>query len=196
MAEYVDELRHLVVEMKKHNANVPELKSYLKVYLKLQEMGAAAEEAAHWLEVCQSLASPLASTNQLLKAAIELVELESASGQTYSASVENYKLLEEHRKELEETIATNQTKIAALDANYQKAKKGKTEELAGINEAIAKAQESFLKQTEELKTQLNIYMANVKLSWHKVKVVQAIFESNSAKSGLGKADIELLSHNF
>lgn len=38
MTEYIDELRHLVVDMKKHGTSVPCLKNYLKLHNKLQEM--------------------------------------------------------------------------------------------------------------------------------------------------------------
>jgi hypothetical protein len=196
MAEYVDELRHLIVDMKKHDANVPKLKSCLKVYLKLQEMGAAPEEAAEWLDVCQIIASPSASSSQLVKAAIELVKLELASGQNYTESVKNCKILEAHLKELEDTAIKHESKIAKLNAEFEKTKKERSEELTAIKEAIVKAQNSFLKQKGDLKAKLDEYIAKVNCSWNKVKIAQAIFESNAGKSGLGKGDIESLSHNI
>ena len=45
MTVYVDELRRLVVDMKKKSVSLTQLKSYERLYSKLQGMGASKEEA-------------------------------------------------------------------------------------------------------------------------------------------------------
>ena len=39
MVEFIDEIRKLVVDMKKYSTSIPQLKTYLKVHKKLNEMG-------------------------------------------------------------------------------------------------------------------------------------------------------------
>lgn len=64
MTAYVDELRHLIVDMKKNGISLTQLKSYNRIYSKLQEMGADCEEAEGWLDICQDIASSTASDDR------------------------------------------------------------------------------------------------------------------------------------
>ena len=56
MTAYVDSLRHLVVDMKKNGISLTQLKSYNRIYSKLQEMGASTEETEGWLDTCRDIA--------------------------------------------------------------------------------------------------------------------------------------------
>jgi len=68
MTEYVDELRHLVVDLKKHETTVAQAKSYLKLHFKLQEMGVDSEDVDQWLDICQDIASSEVSNSSFVKA--------------------------------------------------------------------------------------------------------------------------------
>jgi len=61
MGEYVDVLRQLAVDLKKHNTSIAQLKIYLKLHVKLQDMGVDSDEVEQWLDICGDIASPIAS---------------------------------------------------------------------------------------------------------------------------------------
>jgi len=46
MKEYIDELRRLVVDLKKQSTNVTQLETYLKLHTKLKEMGVDSDTAS------------------------------------------------------------------------------------------------------------------------------------------------------
>ena len=49
MKEYIDELRRLVVDLRKQGTNVTQLETYLKLHTKLKEMGIDSEiKQGHW----------------------------------------------------------------------------------------------------------------------------------------------------
>ena len=57
MTVYMDELRRLVVDMKKNRVSVVQLKAYQRIHSKLQEMGANSEQVDAWFETLQDIAS-------------------------------------------------------------------------------------------------------------------------------------------
>ena len=72
MTEYVDELRQVAVDLKKHSTSIAQLKSYLKLHVKLQEMGVGPDSTEQWLDVCHDIASPTVSNAEFVQAALEL----------------------------------------------------------------------------------------------------------------------------
>ena len=90
ITEYVDELRKLVVDLKKHDTNVSQVKNYVKLHAKLKEMGVNSEQVDKWLDICQDIATPTVTTNQFVKAALELAQLTSANGLSYTEVITDY----------------------------------------------------------------------------------------------------------
>jgi hypothetical protein len=90
MAEYVDELRHLVVDMKKQKIIVAQVKSCFNIHKKLLKMGVNSTQVEQWLDMCQDIASSAASDNQFIQAAIELAQVTASTGFSYKALVDYY----------------------------------------------------------------------------------------------------------
>lgn len=67
MTEYIDELRSLVVDLKKSSTTVSALKNYVKLHAKLQDMGVGGEQLGQWLDICQNIASTEVSNNQFVQ---------------------------------------------------------------------------------------------------------------------------------
>jgi len=55
MTGYIDELRKLTVDMKKHSTTVSHLKGYIKLYAKITEMGVETDHVGQWLDICQEM---------------------------------------------------------------------------------------------------------------------------------------------
>ena len=116
MAEYIEELRHLVVDLKKHSTSIAQAKSYLRLHAKLQEMGVDGEEADRWLDVSRDIASATVSSSQFIKAALELARLTSENGPSYESLIEDYKTKVEESKTLDAKITQKEEEITRLNA--------------------------------------------------------------------------------
>lgn len=193
MTEYVDELRHLVVDLKKHQTSVSQAKSYLKLHARLQDMGVNSEEVEQWLDVCQSIASPTASNAQFVKAALELAELESMNGSSYESLLDDYQEKAKTLQKLDAGIEKRSAELDQVSLNLKQEKEQATKELDSITKAIATAQDTFSQQKKGLKAQLDEHLAQNKLAWQKVKTVAALLNSGLGDAGLTKEEIKELS---
>lgn len=193
MNEYVDELRRLVVDLKKHNTSIAQAKSYLKLHVKLQDMGVDSDEVEQWLDICGDIASPIASNSQFVKAALELAKLTSNTDFSYESLLDDYHGKLKTSEALNTEIEKKDKELKAIKLMYKEEKEQAAKELDSITKAIATAQDTFSKQKKELNAQLDDYLAQNQVSWRKVKTATALLESGLSEVGLTKERIKELS---
>lgn len=193
MTEYVDEMRHLVVDLKKQQTTVAEVKSCLKLHAKLQAMGINSEVAEQWLDICQGIASPTVSNDQFVQSALELAEITSANDLSYKSLVQDYNEKLKISKKLGIEIQQQREEIAKLKLEYKEKKEQSTSELNSITKAIATAQDSFAAQKDQLKLELEQYLAQNKLDWQKVNTAVALLNTGLSDVGLTQEAIGKLS---
>jgi len=193
MAEYIDELRHIAVDMKKHDTSIGKLKSYLKLHVKIQEMEVHPDEVEVWLDICQGITSPTVSDSQFVAAALELAEATSKNGPGYKSVVQDYN----QKLKLGEILdAENQQKKKEIAKHEQELKEKKEQAikvLDSITKAIATAQDNFAKQKSQLKAELEQYLAQNQLDWQKANAAVALLNSGLAGEGLNQAEVDDLS---
>lgn len=193
MTDYIDELRKLVVDMKKHDTTVSQVKNYVKLHAKLKEMGVNSEQVDKWLDLCQDIATSTVTTNQFVKAALELAQLTSSNGLSYADVITGYNLKLDTSIKLDKDIEQKKEELSHLKSQYKDEKQQATETLNSINKAIATAQDAFQKQKNELKSQLDEYMTQNKLTWDKINTVCAILTSVLVNAGLNQKNVEKVS---
>jgi len=164
MTGYIDELRRLVVDLKKQSANVTQLKGYLKLHTKLKEMGVDSEKALQWLDICQELAYPGESSRLFVESALELQRLRSETGLTYQSLVRNYNTKVTELRNIEANIEVKKQGLRALKQKCDDEQKRVNATIASINTAIASAQDSFHRQKKNLQLKLKEHMAKNNLS--------------------------------
>ncbi|MFC1929997.1 hypothetical protein ACFLW6_03975 [Chloroflexota bacterium] len=196
MVEYTDELRKLVIDLKKNSTGVAEVKSCLMLHARLKELGATGEKAEQWLGTCHDLATSTVSANQLIKAALELAELSSGTGLTYEEVNNTYQYKAQHVKELDTEVQNAENRLKEMKLEYKKKKGELTGELDSITKAMATAQEVFEKQKNDLKSRLDDYLASNQFAWEKVNIVVALLDGNLENSGLEKGEIDELSRRI
>jgi transposase len=189
VSEYVDELRKLVVDMKKHDTTVSQLKGYVKLHEKLKEMGVGIEYANMWLDACQDIATSSVTNNQFVKSALELAQLTFSNGKSATDVIADYNEKLEASLKLGKDIAHKKEKLGELEEE----KKQDTATLDTVNKAIAAAHDVFQKQKKELESQLDDYLAQNKLSWNKVNMTMAILNTGLSDCGLGEEDAKKVS---
>ncbi len=182
MAEYVDELRHLVVDFKKHQTTIAAVKPCLKLHIRMKEMGVGDEQVGQWLDICQDIASTAVANNQFVQSALELAEVTAVNGVSYQSVVEDYDCKLESSKKL------------SIDMQHKEKQKAQsTAELNTITKATATAQDNFKKQKESLESQTDEHIKQHNLSWEKVNTVAAILNTELGQIGLDQKGISEIS---
>jgi len=193
MTEYVDELRHILVDMKKHGTTVPQLKTYIKLHAKLQEMGVGSKQVEQWLDICQNIATSTVSNSQFIQAGLQLAHLTLENGCDYQSLIGDYQAKLEKVKVFEDQIEQNNELLSDIKQKTKEEKEEATKELKAITEAIATAQDNFRKQKKELKSQMDEYLDQNKLTWDKINTVCTILASVLGNTGLSQKDVEKVS---
>jgi hypothetical protein len=183
MAEYIDQLRTLVVDMLKSNTTVPALKNYVKLHAKLNNMGVGGEQMEQWLEVCQSIATKEVASNEFVQAALALAKATSGSGLSYADIVADYSAKLGTLKQLDEDIVQKKEELDQLRAQVKEEKQA-GDTINSINKAISTAQETFQEQKRVIDAKLKEYMAQNQLSWEKVNLVVSLLQSEFTKADL------------
>lgn len=196
MTEYIDELRHLVVDMKKHSTTVPQLKTYLKIHAKLQEMGIDNKQVEHWLDICQDITTSTVSNSQFVQAGLQLAQFTAENDCDYKSLIDDYQAKLDKVKVLEAQIEQETNQLSGIKQESKEEREQATKELNSITSAVATAQDIFEKQKESLKSQLDEYLAQNKLSWKKVSTVAAILNTELGNASLNQEEIDEVSRQI
>jgi len=188
MTGYVDALRQVAVDLRKSNTSITRAKSYLGIHTKLREMGVDREQAEQWLDICQEIASSSVSNNAFVKAALGLARLTSGTGMTHDEVISGYNSKFKALKDLEEEIKLKTGELDRISKEKLQAKR----ELASIVRSTEAAQRNFSRQKGELKLEQDKYLTENKLSWEKIKLVEAVIKSGLKHTGLNDEEIEKL----
>jgi len=176
MTEYVDSLRKVAVDMNKYDTSISQVMTYTRLHARLIDIGADTEKAECWIDTCKEIASPGTSGNELVNAAMELMQLKAETGLTYRELITEYDEKLNMSKEISKEI-----KQQTVELNRTKQEKERTrEELDSITKAMATAQEHFHKQKDALKSELDECIARNKLSWKEINLVKAIINTELA----------------
>ncbi len=196
MTEYVDTLRQLAVDLRKNNTSVAQIQSCIKIEARLKEMGVSNDKAEQWLDICQDIASPTVSSDQFVATALELAKLETENDLTYRDVVAHYDTKLNRSAELDREIEKKSDRLNKVKLQHEQEKEQTASALNSITKAIATAQDMFHNQKNDLKSQMDEYLAQNKLSWKKVNTAVTLFETELGKSGLPKREIDLLSERI
>ena len=193
MTAYVDELRRLVVDMKKKGVSLTQLKSYERLHSKLQEMGANNEEAEGWLDTSRDIASSTDSDDQFIRMISDLVKLSLNTGMNVKDMIKDYHEKLTTLPELNREIQQKKEGFNKIKAKYEKQKVKAKKGIDSLIREIAVLQNRYRKQKRDLQDQLDEYMAQNRLSWEKVNTVLAVLNAKLHKAGLWEKDIDKIS---
>jgi hypothetical protein len=182
LGQYMDELRRVAVDMKKHNTGVQQLEMYVSLHNKLGEMGVGINTVSSWLDICQDIATDTVSNSQFVVAALHLAQLEAETGHNPKSLTDEFKTTFDELKGLK----------AEVDKTAKEKEKG-AKELDSTHEAVKAAQKAFAAQTKHLKSKLDDFMVHNQLSWDKANTVLAILDGGLAKQGLSQEGKEAIS---
>ncbi len=190
MTEYVDALRKIAVDMRKYDTSISQVMTCARIHVKLMDMGVDVEKTEQWIDTCQEIATPSVSGNELLNAAMELVQLKAEAGLNYEDLITDYKAKRNERDELGNEITQQNATLTKVKSEHNKEKEKATRELESITMAMTTSQELFQKQKDSLKFELDEYLTQNKLSWNKANLVKMMFDTELNEAGLNQREIE------
>jgi len=177
MTDYVDTLRHLAVDLRKHGTSVAHLMDYIEVHIKLRQMGATKDRALDWLESCRDLSRQDVSTKDLIESSIELKRLMSRNNLSYEALIADCKAKLAESDKLNREIEEKERAMGDLKPRYEAEEKRRQETLDAISRAIAAATTNMERYKKELDTSMKEHLAQNNLSWKRIKLVEAIIDA-------------------
>ncbi len=117
--ELIDEVRRLVVDLKRNNTSVSQLTSYMKIHDRLREMKVGTEQVEGWLDLLQQLALSHASEGRFFEMVSELVTVSSDTGLGYDELIEEYEKNADQSRHLQEDIEKYQVQLKQARLRYQ-----------------------------------------------------------------------------
>ncbi len=196
ITEYVDALRKTSVDLLKHSTSISQVMSYVSIHAKFMEMDVDIEKTKQLIEACQEITSPGTSGNEFINAAMELVQSKSETGLSYKDLISDYKTKKSERNELQKELEQEYATLAQIKSENKKEQEKAAKELESITLAMTTTQELFQKQKDSLKSELDDYLAQNKLSWNKVNTAATLLETELGKSGFSKREVDQLSERI
>lgn len=184
LTEYIDELRRLVVDLKKNHCTVAKMKTYVRLHTKLEDMGVSSDDVEQWLDICRDIASSAAAESDFIPMLLQFAKVSSETGLNYRALIDDYPSKLDISVKLDKENEQKTERLSNIEEKINEA----TKELEPIQDAISSAKDRFTRQKTELKLKLDEYMAQNNLSWKRVDIAHAILESALAKSRITKRD--------
>ena len=128
--------------------------------------------------ICRDITLPTSSGKQVASAALELAKVKSQTGLTYREVINDYNEKPSLSRGLDEEIEEKEEQLDEAHPMHERQKKQAQNQLNSITTAITTAQETFRKQKDELKAQLEEYRTQNKLSWQKVNTAVTLFNQS------------------
>ena len=176
MADYVNELRRIAVDLRKHQVSLNQLRSYQKLHNKLHDMGADSEKVEQWLDFLQIAAISDSSGDKYDKY-IDIV------GWIVDVSAETGKNCREILDDYEEKLGFWECVNDEMDGKKAKLEKLKDEcakeserinkQIAARKQMLSQTEEAYTKRQKEIEARFQDFLARNKISWIKVETVMA-----------------------
>lgn len=167
VAEQVDALRELSVELRKRGAGVSEALLGTTFFFRLNEVGVTPDKLWLWVEMCREMSSAEAPLQEFTAAALELFRLSQETGESYDSLVAKWSELHAEseslaqevedlrsaKKEVERTQATLAEDIQRLTQEKGTLDK-ETAEFSVRREALRKESIDLETRCQDLKTEI------------------------------------------
>ena len=169
MADYVNELRRIAVDLKKHQVSLNQLRSYQRLHNKLHDIGADSEKVEQWLDLLQIKAASNTVSDKYFDVVGWIADISAETGKNCK------EILDEYEEKLytwdycDEEIEKKQAQLQELQQEEGKVNK----QIAALKNMLSQTEEIYSKRKKETEARLEDYLARNNLSWKKVETVMA-----------------------
>ena len=156
IADLIDGLRNLSVELRKKGVGVAEAALGLAFFSRLDEMGVTPEKVWVWTQMCEEMSPPEVPVHEFTAAALELFKIGRETGETYGSVVAKWSQLRtesESLREQVENLRSAKKELEMMQATLTGTIQGLTEEkrvLEGQITGLSGRHGSLTKETTDL----------------------------------------------
>jgi chromosome segregation ATPase len=193
MTEYIDGLRKVTVDLRKHDVSITQVKSYVTLYDRFQDLGVGVEHVEKLLNICQDIASAEMADGELLKMMASLARGSYEIGMDYKSLISDYRDKLEKSEKLDIEIEKKEQMIQELDSKHKEQMVLHQKDLKLLSDQVTSTRRESKRQEQELHSELDTFLAQNRLSWSKVKTACALLQSGLKKTGLQEKDITEIS---
>ena len=140
VAELVDVLRELSVELKRRGGGISEALLGNAFFFRLSEIGVTPEKLWLWASMCRDISPPEAPLQEFTAAALELFRLSQETGESYNSIAAKWSELHAESESLEqemEDLRSAKEELETTQATLTKDVQRLMEEKGALDEAIA-----------------------------------------------------------
>jgi len=146
-------------------------------------MGVDDDKASEWLDISRILASDEQTGKVFVQSALELNRLNSKTGLSYESLIQDYNHKLTKLKDIKGKIRAKSDELYMSTYRNEASQKQAEQVLGSITASITTARDTFSRQKEELKSQLDEYLAQHQLSWQRIKLVEAAIDGGLKGKG-------------
>lgn len=196
MTGFVDALRRLVIDMKKHGITLGQLLSLMTIHAKLRDMDADPEEVGSVLNISRELAASADSNGEFVSTVVDLARLAEETGLNCLELAEDYQAKASESKDLTTWIQQLRGESAVVQSSLAEEREKAKRERASFSEAANAVEKACRQRREAAQIQLDEFMELNRLSWEKVNLACALFEDGLKKSGVGEPEMRKISSDI
>lgn len=124
---YIDELRYIAVDLKRLHTSPKEMGSNFRIHSKLLEMKVSDRDIESCLDICQSIANPDTTREQLVGTALEVARITKEKGISYNELLQDYDLklkqlqdIEDKKEEIKLILQLKEEELGELQSEIEK----------------------------------------------------------------------------
>lgn len=176
MTDYVNELRRIAVDSRKHQVSLNQLRSYQRLHNKLNDMGADSEKVEQWLDFLQTIAvsdSARPKFDQYIDIVDWIVDVSAETGKNCKEILDDYEEKLGFWEYVNDEIDGKKAELEELKGEFSKESERINKQIANLKQKLSQTEEMYNEKKREAEAHLGGYLAWNNLSLRKVETVMA-----------------------
>jgi len=183
MADYVNELRRIAVELKKHQVSLNQLRAYQKLHSKLQDMGANNENVEQWLDCLQVVAASDPSRNWYIDIVGWIADVSKETSKSCKEIMDEYEEKLGFWDYINDEIDGKKEELEELKGKYTTESGRINKQIATLKQMLNQTEEVYGKKQKEMETRFQDFLTKNAISWNKIETVMAAMEVGLFREG-------------
>jgi len=176
MADYVNELRRIAVDLRKHQVSLNQLRSYQKLHNKLHDMGADSEKVEQWLDFLQVVAASNSAHGKYVEyidIVDWIVDVSAETGKSCKEILDDYEEKLGFWEYVNEEMDGKKAELEKLKGECTRESERINKQIATLKQLLSQTEEMYSKRKKEAEARLEEYLTRNNLSREKVGTVMA-----------------------
>lgn len=184
MADYVNELRRIAVDLKKHQVSLSQLRSCQKLHNKIQDMDTNSENVEQWLDLLQVVAASDPSGDKYIDIVGWIADMSMETGKNCKEMLDEYAEKLGFWDYINDEIDGKKEEMEELKGKYTTESEKINKQIAILKQMLSQTEEVYRKKQKEMETRFQDFLTRNGTSWNKVETVMAAMEGKLFQEGL------------